>query len=118
MEDKSKKWQWLFTISNTVMVLVIIYTAMFLFVGASQAGAIMGSTVVWFIILAGFIFYFIGRVYLRWSKSAEVEAKKWLAFKKYITDFGHFKDALPQALTILEEILLYGTALGVAKKVA
>lgn len=69
-------------------------------------------------ILIGVVTLIGSKIFLRWNRQSAAEVAQWLGFKRFLTDFSHFKDELPQALIIWEEMLVYGTALGVAKKVS
>lgn len=52
----------------------------------------------------------------RRTKEAAVEHKRWMAFKKFMSDFSAMKEAGPSLLPMWEHYLVYATALGVADK--
>jgi uncharacterized membrane protein len=62
------------------------------------------------------IFMFIGRVILRWSPLAYEEQKRWLNFKRFITDFSAIQQAPISLLPIWEHYFVYAVVLGVAQK--
>jgi uncharacterized membrane protein len=62
------------------------------------------------------MFIFIGRVILRWTPSAYTEQKRWLNFKKFITDFSAIEQAPITLLPVWEQYFVYAVALGVAQK--
>jgi len=114
IEPESKKWITKFIISN-----ILFWTGLF-FGFAIVFGlleiflpAIVG-------VLAAVILpvYLIGMLFKRWTKDAGIQAEEWKAFKRYINNLSEIKNSLPQASVIWEEILVYGTALGVSKKIA
>ena len=115
IEPESKKWRTIFAVSNAVFIVVM---------GLILAGIahIILYTFIHIIIFGGvwgvIIFAAMGNAYLRWTKAASREAFEWLAFKHYLNDFSRFKSEIPQALIIWEEMLVYGTVFGIAKKVS
>ncbi len=115
VEEESKKWQKIFLLSTILLflfavIILVLYQRQFL----------DNLFLLIFVLLTIFPVTMMpaSRLMLRWTKPAEAEAKQWQGFKHFLVDFSHFKDELPRALTIWEEMLVYGTALGVAKKVA
>ncbi len=54
----------------------------------------------------------------RWRGDHYKEKLEWDAFKKLLSDFAMIQKYAPQDLVIWKEWLIYGTALGVGKKVA
>ncbi len=49
--------------------------------------------------------------------AAEVEAERWEAFRRYLTDFPRLQDAPPATLALWERLLVYGIAFGIAERV-
>jgi uncharacterized membrane protein len=47
----------------------------------------------------------------------ELEAERWHAFRRYLTDFPRLQDAAPATLTLWERYLVYGIAFGIAERV-
>ena len=114
IEKESKKWIIKFIISNIIFWLIITF-GFALVIGVLE---IFFAAIV--AILAGIILPIIGigTFFRRWTKDAGIEAAKWQAFRNYINNLSEIKNNLPQAVIIWQEILIYGTALGVSKKVA
>lgn len=61
-------------------------------------------------------FTFLGKVINRWSEPAYLEHRRWLNFKKFLTDFSALSQAPITLLAIWEEYFVYATAFGVAKE--
>jgi len=98
VEDQSKNWRRKFFVGNMLFALVLYLIAALLF-QLSWEG-------LWLVtILGGASLCVLSNFFLRWEKHTGEEARKWLAFKRYLNDFTHFKDELPQALVIWEDIL-------------
>jgi uncharacterized membrane protein len=57
------------------------------------------------------------RLWRRRSPSAETEAERWDAFRRYLTDFPRLEDAPPASLELWERYLVYGIAFGIAERV-
>ena len=55
---------------------------------------------------------------IRRTKEANEEYFKWMAFKKFLTDFGNMQDYPIPALTIWEQYLVYATSFGIADLVS
>ncbi|MBS4016307.1 MAG: DUF2207 domain-containing protein [Candidatus Latescibacteria bacterium] len=62
------------------------------------------------------ILIFVGKIILRWSQPAYLEQKRWLNFKKFLTDFSAIEQAPIKLLPIWEHYFVYAVALGVAQK--
>ena len=115
IEPESKKWKTIFVISNVVFIIGVgILSAAFLKILLYTIFHIVIFGAVWGAIL----FAAVGNTYLRWTKAASREAFEWLSFKRYLNDFSRFKEEIPQAVIIWEEMLVYGTVFGIAKKVS
>ncbi|MGI9659561.1 MAG: DUF2207 family protein, partial [Gaiellaceae bacterium] len=56
-------------------------------------------------------------VWRRRHRRIALEADRWDAFRRYLTDFPRLADAPPAALEIWERYLVYGIALGIADRV-
>lgn len=56
-------------------------------------------------------------VWRRRRKEIALEAERWDAFRRYLTDFPRLADAPPAALELWERYLVYGIALGIADRV-
>jgi len=55
-----------------------------------------------------------------WRKrtpAAELEARRWDAFRRYLTDFPRLDEAAPATLALWERYLVYGIAFGIAERV-
>lgn len=52
------------------------------------------------------------------TKEANEEYAKWMAFKKFLQDFGNMQDYPIPALTIWEHYLVYATSFGIAELVS
>jgi len=52
----------------------------------------------------------------RWSKEGLTEYRRWMAFKRFISDYSLMKEAPPVLLQIWDRYLVYAVALGVAEK--
>lgn len=52
----------------------------------------------------------------RRTREASMEYRRWMAFKKFMSDFSAMKDAGPSLISMWEEYLVYAVALGVADK--
>ncbi|HEY7380987.1 MAG TPA: DUF2207 domain-containing protein, partial [Gaiella sp.] len=57
------------------------------------------------------------RLWRRRSRDAEVEAQRWEAFRRYLTDFPRLHEAPPATLALWERFLVYGIAFGIAERV-
>ena len=115
VEDGSKKWRAGFTFCSVLFFLFISWMIMWVLNIHNQFNL---AVIIWGIFISASIFFSIGRIFLRWSSSASKEVNQWIDFKKYISNVSRIKNELPQALPIWQEILIYGTALGIAKKVS
>lgn len=110
VDEKSIYWRKMFIVCNTILLsLWAVYILVFM-----KDPALMIGILYLFIM----IIFLVSNFYNKWTENTATVAAKWWAFRCYIRDFGHFKDTLPQAVIIWEEILVYGTALGLADKVS
>ena len=50
-------------------------------------------------------------------RPARLEAERWDAFRRYLTDFPRLQDAPPATLELWERFLVYGIAFGIAERV-
>ncbi|HWC31779.1 MAG TPA: DUF2207 domain-containing protein, partial [Actinomycetota bacterium] len=57
------------------------------------------------------------RVWRRRTPQTQLEARRWEAFRGYLTDFPRLDVAPPATLEIWERYLVYGIALGIAERV-
>jgi uncharacterized membrane protein len=57
------------------------------------------------------------KLWRRRSREAEVEAERWDAFRRYLTDFPRLGEAPPASLALWERFLVYGIAFGIAERV-
>ena len=57
------------------------------------------------------------RMWRRRSKAANLEAERWNAFRRYLTDFPRLQEAPPATLELWERFLVYGIAFGIAERV-
>jgi uncharacterized membrane protein len=51
------------------------------------------------------------------TAEAELEARRWDAFRRYLTDFPRLGEAAPATLVLWERYLVYGIAFGIAERV-
>lgn len=62
------------------------------------------------------IYFVVGAVAMkRRSFKGKEEFDKWIAFKKFLSDFSNLKDYGPKSIVLWEKYLIYGTVLGVSK---
>jgi uncharacterized membrane protein len=73
-------------------------------------GAIAGAVVL-FIILS------FRRVRTRRTKEGAMEAERWMAFRRYLSDFSRLEEAPPISLALWDKFLVYAISLGVAEQV-
>ena len=67
---------------------------------------------------AALFFAFLhAKLWRRRTKSGELEAERWQAFRRYLTDFPRLQDAPPATLQLWEQFLVYGIAFGIAERV-
>ena len=57
------------------------------------------------------------RLWRRRSADANLEAERWEAFRRYLTDFPRLEEAPPATLALWERYLVYGIAFGIAERV-
>lgn len=114
VEDESKKFKRNFVVGNVIIIILVSAG----FVAFFQIWGAIIHAVIFPAVFGGIFFNYLGNFLLRWNKNFALEAKQWQGFKNFLVDFSHFKSELPQALIIWEEMLVYGTALGVAAKVS
>ncbi len=57
------------------------------------------------------------RLWRRRSKQGNLEAERWEAFRRYLTDFPRLQEAPPATLELWERFLVYGIAFGIAERV-
>ncbi|HEU6444795.1 MAG TPA: DUF2207 domain-containing protein, partial [Gaiellaceae bacterium] len=57
------------------------------------------------------------RLWRRRAREAEVEAQRWEAFRRYLSDFPRLHEAPPASLALWERFLVYGIAFGIADRV-
>ena len=57
------------------------------------------------------------RAWRRRSKDGQIEAERWDAFRRYLTDFPRLDEAPPATLELWERYLVYGIAFGIAERV-
>ena len=57
------------------------------------------------------------KLWRRRSQAGEVEAERWEAFRRYLTDFPRLQEAPPATLALWERLLVYGIAFGIAERV-
>ena len=56
-------------------------------------------------------------VFGRWTKEGREYYLRWKNFEKYLSDYSLIKEKPPESVILWDKYLIYGTALGVAKKV-
>lgn len=52
----------------------------------------------------------------RWSPEAALEYRRWMAFRRFLTDFSLLKEASAKVLPLWDQYLVYAVVLGVAEK--
>ena len=57
------------------------------------------------------------RLWRRRRPEAQLEAERWEAFRRYLTDFPRLHEAAPTTLELWERYLVYGIAFGIAERV-
>ena len=57
------------------------------------------------------------RLWRRRTPAAQMEAERWEAFRRYLTDFPRLDIAPPATLELWEKLLVYGIAFGLAERV-
>ena len=67
--------------------------------------------------LALYIFLMFRRIRVRRSKEGALEAERWDAFRRYLTDFSRLKEAPPISLELWDRFLIYAIVFGVAEEV-
>ncbi len=56
-------------------------------------------------------------IFGKWTKNGREYYLRWKNFEKYLTDYSLIKEKPPESVVLWDKYLIYGTALGVAKKV-
>lgn len=69
-----------------------------------------------FLVLALFLALLGQRVLRRWSGEAALLFRRFMAFRKFLTDFSLLREAPPTLLNIWDRYLIYAVVLGVAEK--
>jgi uncharacterized membrane protein len=57
------------------------------------------------------------RLWRRRAPGAELPARRWEAFRRYLTDFPRLQEAPPASLELWERYLVYGISFGIAERV-
>ena len=57
------------------------------------------------------------KLWRRRTRAGQVEAERWEAFRRYLTDFPRLQEAPPATLALWERLLVYGIAFGIADRV-
>ncbi|HET9460932.1 MAG TPA: DUF2207 domain-containing protein [Gaiellaceae bacterium] len=57
------------------------------------------------------------RIWRRRAPMAQLEAERWEAFRRYLSDFPRLQEAPPATLALWERYLVYGIAFGIAERV-
>lgn len=70
-----------------------------------------------FLVLIPFYFLFGTKAITRRSKAGKLEFEKWRALKRFLEDFSKMQEYPPESVVVWEKYLIYGTILGVSKKV-
>lgn len=76
----------------------------------------IGIPIIIFVFIESIILFIFSRAITRRTYKSALEAKRWKAFKRFISDFSAMKDAPATLLHIWDEYLVYAIALGVAEK--
>ena len=111
VENASKEYNFYDKQSKGLPILIIVILSIISFYLSVQADDLLCIFV--------FIFSVIGVIYIsfatRKSKTGIVEYKKWMAFKKFLVDFGRFNEKELPEIILWEKYLVYATVFGVAK---
>jgi uncharacterized membrane protein len=73
---------------------------------------------VFILVLVSYLVLINSKYFGKFTKEGKIINLRWLAFKKYITDFSDIKNHPPKHVVLWEEYLVYATAFGIAKKVS
>ena len=57
-------------------------------------------------------------VFGRWTKVGREYYLRWKNFEKYLSDYSLIKEKAPESVVLWDQYLIYGTAIGIAKKVS
>ncbi len=57
-------------------------------------------------------------VFGRWTKTGREYYLRWKNFEKYLSDYSLIKEKPPESVVLWDQYLIYGTAIGIAKKVS
>ena len=57
------------------------------------------------------------KLWRRRTRDGQLEAQRWEAFRRYLSDFPRLDDAPPATLELWERFLVYGIAFGIAERV-
>ncbi len=57
------------------------------------------------------------KLWRRRTKAGQLEAQRWEAFRRYLSDFPRLDIAPPATLALWERFLVYGIAFGIAERV-
>lgn len=79
----------------------------------------MFRNLLYLILLILFPVYFIigAKAIRRRSFKGKEEFDKWIAFKRFLSDYSNLKNYGPKSIVLWEKYLIYGTVLGVSKTV-
>ena len=91
---------------------LIIFTIVTFFIGIIFEIYITSYIAIW--LGVGVSFYVFGAS--KRTKNGMLEYKKWMAFKKFLNDFGRFDEKELPEIVLWEKYIVYATVLGVAER--
>lgn len=98
--------------SGSFSAIVILFTLVTFVVGIATQVFVTSFLGMWIGVGAAFYIMNISKR----TKNGMLEYKKWMAFKKFLTDFGRFDEKELPEIVLWEKYLVYATVLGVADK--
>jgi len=83
--------------------------------GAELAALVIGGMILGTVLLAGFLFF--RKVRNKRTPAGALEAARWDAFRRYLTDFSRLQEAPAISLALWDKLLVYAIGFGVATEV-
>lgn len=112
IDKEAKKYNFYDKQSKTLPIVIIIILSIISFSLTIQASDVLSMIVI--------ALSFISIIYIAFatkkSKTGITDYKKWMAFKKFLVDFGSFDGKELPEIVLWEKYLVYATVFGVAKK--
>jgi uncharacterized membrane protein len=96
---------------------VAYFVAVFLTIFVGHASlSFFGFLLVPLALLVVFFMFLVQRFLSRWTPEAALEYRRWMAFRRFLTDFSLLKEAPVTLLALWDQYLVYAVVLGVAEK--